>query len=148
MSASPPFESTNTLLPKGEKVPEDAQAHKDELNRITKYVSDLQEKVKTECDNFSEVSLGLQQNKKVSNVDDDFILSPQFRTSSSGPSTRLASRSLLPGCHRPRSPPPTDFQSPLTWLRPMLCPTRFTASTRLVSITSRFLRPQMPLPRR
>ena len=39
----------------GEKVPEDAQAHKDELNRITKYVSDLQEKVKKECDNFSEV---------------------------------------------------------------------------------------------
>merc|ERR1711910_73506 len=28
------------LLPQGEKVPEDAQAHKDELNRITKYVSD------------------------------------------------------------------------------------------------------------
>merc|ERR1712056_79959 len=28
--------------------------HKDELNRITKYVSDLQEKVKKECDNFSE----------------------------------------------------------------------------------------------
>ena len=44
-------------------MPEDAQAHKDELNRITKYVSDLQEKVKTECDNFSEVSLCLQQNK-------------------------------------------------------------------------------------
>merc|ERR1712110_520174 len=42
------------LLPQGEKVPEDAQAHKDELDRITKYVSDLQEKVKTECDNFSE----------------------------------------------------------------------------------------------
>merc|ERR1719318_109202 len=36
------------LLPQGEKVPEDAQAHKDELNRITKYVSDLQEKVKKE----------------------------------------------------------------------------------------------------
>merc|ERR1712117_83698 len=44
------------LLPQGEKVPEDAQAHKDELNRITKYVSDLQEKVKTECDNFSEAN--------------------------------------------------------------------------------------------
>merc|ERR1711953_1114961 len=42
------------LLPQGEKVPQDAQAHKDELNRITKYVSDLQEKVKKECDNFSE----------------------------------------------------------------------------------------------
>ena len=135
----------------GEKVPEDAQAHKDELNRITKYVSDLQEKVKTECDNFSEVSLCLQQNKTkhiVSNIDDDFILFLQFRMSSSGPSTRLASRSLLPGCHRPRLPPPTVFQSHLTWLRPTLCPTRFTASTRLAWITSRFLRPQMPLPRR
>ena len=41
----------------GEKVPEDAQAHKDELNRITKYIMDLQEKVKKECDAFSEVSL-------------------------------------------------------------------------------------------
>merc|ERR1712233_105470 len=28
------------LLPQGEKVPEDAQAHKDELNRITKYMGD------------------------------------------------------------------------------------------------------------
>merc|ERR1711953_143419 len=42
------------LLPQGEKVPQDAQDHKNELNRITKYVSDLQEKVKKECDNFSE----------------------------------------------------------------------------------------------
>merc|ERR1712038_989803 len=42
------------LLPQGEKVPEDAQAHKDELNRITKYIMDLQEKVKKECDAFSE----------------------------------------------------------------------------------------------
>ena len=38
----------------GEKVPQDAQAHKDELNRINKYVIELQEKVKKECDNFSE----------------------------------------------------------------------------------------------
>ena len=30
------------------------QAHKDELNRINKYVVELQEKVKKECDNFSE----------------------------------------------------------------------------------------------
>merc|ERR1712200_313547 len=42
------------LLPQGEKVPEDAQDHKDELNRITKYIMDLQEKVKKECDAFSE----------------------------------------------------------------------------------------------
>merc|ERR1712193_269319 len=42
------------LLPQGEKVPEDAQDHKNELNRITKYIMDLQEKVKKECDAFSE----------------------------------------------------------------------------------------------
>jgi len=42
------------LLPQGEKVPTDAQVHKDELNRINKYVVELQEKVKKECDNFSE----------------------------------------------------------------------------------------------
>ena len=30
------------------------QAHKDELGRINKYVIELQEKVKKECDNFSE----------------------------------------------------------------------------------------------
>merc|ERR1712228_201923 len=42
------------LLPQGDKVPQDAQDFKDELNRITKYVMDLQEKVKKECDNFSE----------------------------------------------------------------------------------------------
>ena len=38
----------------GEKVPQDAQAHKDELSRINKYVVELQDKVKKECDNFSE----------------------------------------------------------------------------------------------
>jgi hypothetical protein len=38
----------------GDKVPQDAQDFKDELNRITKYVLDLQDKVKKECDNFSE----------------------------------------------------------------------------------------------
>merc|ERR1739844_206684 len=42
------------LLPQGEKVPQDAQDHKNELNRITKYIMDLQEKVKKECDAFSE----------------------------------------------------------------------------------------------
>jgi len=47
-------EAELALLPQGDKVPEDAQVFKDELNRITKYVTDLQEKVKKECDNFSE----------------------------------------------------------------------------------------------
>merc|ERR1712076_124674 len=55
-------EAELALLPQGEKVPEDAQAHKDELNRITKYVSDLQEKVKKECDNFSaEYKTGIKE---------------------------------------------------------------------------------------
>merc|ERR1711972_1242744 len=42
------------LLPQGDKVPGDAQEFKDELNRITKYVTDLQEKTKNECDKYSE----------------------------------------------------------------------------------------------
>merc|ERR1711964_874093 len=41
------------LLPQGEKIPADAQAFKDELNRITKYVTDLQENTKIECDKYS-----------------------------------------------------------------------------------------------
>jgi len=47
-------ETELALLPQGEKVPQDAQEFKDELNRISKYVLDLQQKVKQECDNFSE----------------------------------------------------------------------------------------------
>lgn len=42
------------LLPQGDKVPTDAQDFKNELARITKYVMDLQEKVRKECDAFSE----------------------------------------------------------------------------------------------
>merc|ERR1719481_2424330 len=41
------------LLPQGDKVDKDAQAFKDELNRITKYVTDLQENTKIECDKYS-----------------------------------------------------------------------------------------------
>merc|ERR1739844_653839 len=48
------IENEKNLLPQGEKVPQDAQAHKDELSRIHKYVVELQGKVKKECDNFSE----------------------------------------------------------------------------------------------
>merc|ERR1712055_1259960 len=47
-------EAELALLPQGDKVPEDAQTHKDELNRISKFVTDLQEKVRKECANFSE----------------------------------------------------------------------------------------------
>jgi len=42
------------LLPQGDKVPQDAQDFKDELNRITKYVTELQAKTKGECDKYSE----------------------------------------------------------------------------------------------
>jgi hypothetical protein len=38
----------------GEKVPQDAQDFKDELDRIKQYVLALQKKVQHECDNFSE----------------------------------------------------------------------------------------------
>jgi len=42
------------LLPQGDKVPQDAQDYKDELNRITKYVADLDAKTRKECDAYSE----------------------------------------------------------------------------------------------
>merc|ERR1712165_314812 len=42
------------LLPQGDKIPQDAQDFKDELERITKYVLDLQKKVAIECDKYSE----------------------------------------------------------------------------------------------
>ena len=38
----------------GDKCPQDAQDFKDELKRIEKFVLDLQKKVQTECNNFSE----------------------------------------------------------------------------------------------
>jgi len=41
------------LLPQGDKVPADAQVFKDELARITKYVTDLQANTKIECDKYS-----------------------------------------------------------------------------------------------
>jgi len=47
-------ETELALLPQGEDVPMDAQMFKDELQRITAYVKDLQEKVRIECDHFSE----------------------------------------------------------------------------------------------
>jgi len=46
-------ETEKALLPQGDKVPADAQAFKDELARITKYVTDLQENTRIECDKYS-----------------------------------------------------------------------------------------------
>merc|ERR1719510_2090491 len=42
------------LLPQGDQVPKDAQDFKDELKRINDYVTDLQKRVMTECEHFSE----------------------------------------------------------------------------------------------
>ena len=42
------------ILCSGEKVPQDAQDFKDELNRISKYVTELQAKTRGECDKYSE----------------------------------------------------------------------------------------------
>jgi len=42
------------LLPQGDKVPGDAQEYKDELNRITKTVTELDARTKKECDSYSE----------------------------------------------------------------------------------------------
>merc|ERR1711981_1230283 len=39
--------------PQGDKVPADAQVFKDELARITKYVTELQANTKIECDKYS-----------------------------------------------------------------------------------------------
>jgi len=47
-------EQEKALLPQGENVDSDAQAHKDELSRVTKFITDLQDKTKKECDAFSE----------------------------------------------------------------------------------------------
>merc|ERR1712079_841292 len=44
----------NDLLPQGDQVPKDAQDFKDELKRINDYVTDLQKRVMTECEHFSE----------------------------------------------------------------------------------------------
>merc|ERR1712025_479683 len=42
------------LFPQGDKPPQDAQDYKDELNRITKYITDLDAQTRKECDAYSE----------------------------------------------------------------------------------------------
>merc|ERR1711892_797564 len=42
------------LLPQGDKVPADAQVFKDELARITKFVTELRSNTKIECDKYSD----------------------------------------------------------------------------------------------
>ena len=47
--------STYVLPFLGDKPPQDAQDYKDELNRITKYITDLDAQTRKECDAYSEV---------------------------------------------------------------------------------------------
>merc|ERR1712192_214995 len=42
------------LFPQGDKPPQDAQDYRDELNRITKYITDLDAQTRKECDAYSE----------------------------------------------------------------------------------------------
>merc|ERR1719328_991579 len=48
------IKTENDLLPQGDQVPKDAQDFKDELKRVNDYVTDLQKRVMTECEHFSE----------------------------------------------------------------------------------------------
>jgi len=48
------IKTESDLLPQGDQVPKDAQDFKDELKRINDYVTDLQKRVMTECEHFSE----------------------------------------------------------------------------------------------
>jgi len=52
--ANAAIKSELDLLPQGDAVPKDAQDFKDELKRITDYVVDLNKRVMTECEHFSE----------------------------------------------------------------------------------------------
>merc|ERR1711973_86766 len=97
------------LLPQGDKVPSDAQDYKDELNRITKYVMDLQGPGRSAT------------------------ASP--RTSSTGPSTGPDSRSLLPGWRSPRAPAPRACPSPATSMRSRPSTRRCPPLTRPASTT-------------
>jgi len=47
-------EQEKSLLPQGDDVDRDAQEHKDELARVTKFIKDLEANTKKECDAFSE----------------------------------------------------------------------------------------------
>merc|ERR1719394_1485570 len=111
------------LLPQGEKVPEDAQAHKDELNRITKYVSDLQEKVKKECDNFSE----------------DVKFWAEYKT---------GIKEFAPWLSQAEVASTDGLSKPSDLAEANALSEKCTASTRPAWTTSRFLRLPTPLPRR
>merc|ERR1711972_677180 len=104
------------LLPQGDKVPADAQAFKDELARITKYVTELEGKTKIECDKYS----------------NDVKCWAEYRTGIKEFSPWLsgAEKSAAEGLTKPAS---LD--------RSRLLTTKSLDSTRTVSTTLRFLTP-------
>merc|ERR1712102_81986 len=75
------IKTENDLLPQGDQVPKDAQDFKDELKRINDYVTDLQKRVMTECEHFSEdvkywaeYKTGLKERyNKVKGVSDEWM---------------------------------------------------------------------------
>merc|ERR1739848_605588 len=101
------------LLPQGEKVPADAQEFKDELARITKYVTDLANRTKEECDKYS----------------NDVKFWAEYRT---------GIKEFTPWLVEPRRQPVRDFPSPLILLKSRLSMRRFLHLTKTVSTTSRF----------
>merc|ERR1712012_503233 len=98
------------LLPQGDQVPKDAQDFKDELKRINDYVTDLQKRVMTECEHFSE------DVKYWAN-------------------TRLVSGDSSPGWRPLRREPPAAFPNHKLLMRPTPCLLKLTTLTKTVSST-------------
>merc|ERR1712080_462880 len=111
------------LLPQGSGVDTHAQAFKDELNRITDYVTKLAADTKIEWTSTPAMS-------------------------SSGPSTGPESRSTLPGWLVPRRPLLRVCPSPPTSTRSRPCTGRCPPSTRPALPTPRFWMPPTVPPRR
>merc|ERR1719430_2592281 len=101
------------LLPQGDKVPADAQGFKDELNRITKYVTDLAENTRIECDNTPMMS-------------------------NSGQNTELALRNLLLGWSVQKRQLVRDLQNHPLLMKSRLLMIRFFHLTKTVLTISRF----------
>merc|ERR1711887_402530 len=110
------------LLPQGDKVPQDAQDFKDELNRITKYVT--------------------------SRLGPRLSATNTPRTSSSGLSTGPASRSSLPGWPSPRVTAPKVCPSPPILMRSRPSTIKSPALPRAVRLTMLSCQLPRPPPRR
>merc|ERR1711973_805064 len=110
------------LLPQGGNVDKDAQAFKNELNRITDYVTKLAADTKIECDKYS----------------NDVKFWAEYRTGIKEYSPWLV----------PRRPPPRVCPSPPTSTRSRPCTRRCPPSTRPALPTPRFWMPPTVPPRR